>query len=372
MVGLSLEDSKRLLKFEDVRGEVAQKHDLKNPDIVIEMSKVRITPDLHMEIPRLGVFSMTDWSQKQLGSILGVQWNKWFDKELVTSEMVQEEIHRRFSRTGDHRKLRTSRFSSDKPGIPGCDGYLRAVLGPTYHPIDDEKVFDRLDKKFGPQVSDLRFMKNHLSKKARWGNDHCHHYTLVGPQISMGPIDRQHPSENVRRWYNVAEREGKLPPDDIIYPGFHMRNSEVGFTAITIDEFSFRLVCLNGLMITVGDARLLYRQHRPIEDDVLDKQLNDVFSKVPLRWESTRKNLTKLQQIQLENVEEVIEQRLLALDAPKHFRDAAVAAWKEHEPLPNMYGVVQAITRAAQQYEDMDQRFEFEALAGRLVAQARA
>jgi len=369
--GLNLENSKKLLKFDAVRAQVAAGHDLKNDDRVVEMSKLRITPALNIEIPDIGTFKMTDWSQRQLGQILGVQWGKWFDPKLVTHEQVQQELQRRFEKTGDTRKLRTNRFRDGAPGVEGCQGYLRAVLSPTYHPIDDERVFDRLERKFGGQIEELNFMGNHLSKKASWGNDHCNHYTLVGQPINMGAIDRKHPDPRVREIYGIAEREGQLPQDDLVYPGFHMRNSEVGFTAITIDEFSFRLVCLNGMMITTGDSRLLYRQHRPIEDGVLDSQLNQVFEKVPTRWEHTRRSLNKLQEMQLDHAEAVIEERLLKLEAPKHFRELAVKAF-EKEPLQNMYGVVQAITRAAQEYDDMDKRFEFEALAGRVLARAAA
>jgi len=363
--GLNLENSKKLIKFEDVRQKVAEQHSLKNDDIVIEMAKVRVTPAIALEIPNLGTFTMTEWAKKQLGSALGIQWDKWFNPKVVNHEEVQEEIHRRFAKTGDVRKLRTSRFRSGAPGVQGCDGYIRALLGPTYHPIDDERVFDRLERKFGSRVQDFKFMK-HLAKKDEWGTDHSTHYTMVGPQISLGAIDKNHSDENVRHWYNVAEREGKLPAEDFIYPGFHIRNSEVGYTAITIDEFSFRLVCLNGLMLTVGDARLMYRQHRPIEDAELDKQLDQVFARGPERWETTRTQLLGAQKKAVENPVEFIEAELKRLQAPKHFRDAAIKAF-EKEPLPTVYGAVQAVTRAAQEYEDMDQRYDFEALAGRVL-----
>lgn len=369
MRGLNLTDTKKLLKFDHVRADVASAHDLKNEDVVIEMSKLRVTPQLNLEVPKLGTFTMTDYAQKQLGTILGVQWAKWFDPKLVTYEQVQEEITRRFQKTGDSRKLRTCRFRDGAPGVEGCDGYLRAVLSPTYYPIDDERVFDRLERKFGSRVEGLSFMKNHLSRKSSWGNDHCNHYTIVGQPVNMGPILRDHPDDRVRQIYDIAEAEGALPKTDLVYPGFHMRNSEVGYTAITIDEFSFRLVCLNGMMITTGDSRLLYRQHRPIEDGVLDKQLGEVFERVPVVWENTRRRLNKLQEIQLQHAEEEIEKRLAKLEAPKHFREKAIEAFKK-EPLPSMYGVVQAITRAAQQYEDMDKRFEYEAYAGKVVRAA--
>lgn len=370
MRGLDLARSKKgLVKFETVREQVAQQHGLKNPDTTINMADLRITSALDVEVPQVGTFRMTDWAKRQMGSILGVQWGKWFDPKLVTATQIQEELQRRFSRTGDTRKLRTMKFKPGSPGVKGCDGYLRAVLSPTYHSIDDERLFDRIEKKFGSRINSLQFMPNHLSKKSSWGNDHCNYYTLVGDAINMGAIDRNHPDENVRRIYDIAEKEGMLPEDDLVYPGFNMRNSEVGFTAITIDEFSFRLVCLNGMMITTGESRLMHRQHRPIEDAELDRQFNDVFEKAPVRWENTRKRLSVAQGAPLDHPEAFIEEELKRLEAPKHFRDAAVKAF-ESEPLRSVYGAVQAVTRAAQGYEDMDKRFEFEAMAGRMMQRA--
>jgi hypothetical protein len=209
-------------------------------------------------------------------------------------------------------------------------------------------------------------MGNHLSKKTRWGDDRCNHFTLVGDPINMGAIDRNHPDPAVRNIYDIAEAEGALPKDDLVYPGFHMRNSEVGFTAITIDEFSFRLVCLNGMMITVGDSRLLYRQHRPIEDAALDQQLKSVFSQAPVRWERTRNQLTNMQDSSVDHPQALIESELKRLDAPKHFREAAIKAF-DKEPIKTNYGILQAITRAAQDYDDMNRRFEFEAMAGNVL-----
>jgi len=366
MKGLNLEKTKKLVKFEEVRAAVAQHHDLKNADVVIEMDKIRLNEELDVEVPNAGTFRMTSWAKKQMGSILGVQWDKWFDPRFVTHTQVQQELQLRFSRTGDQRKLRTMKFKPGSPGLEGCDGYLRAVLSPTYHPIDDERVFDRLEKQFGHEASELNFMPNHLSKKSSWGNDHCNYYTMVGQPVNMGAIDRNHPDPKVRSIYDIAEMEGALPEDDLVYPGFNIRNSEVGFTAITIDEFSFRLVCLNGMMITTGDSRLMYRRHVPIEDAQLDKQLKDVFDKAPIRWEKTRQLMSKTQGVLLANPAQIIEDELKRLDAPKHFRDLAVKKHEE-EPLKNGYGVLQAITRAAQEYEDMDKRFEFEAMGGKIL-----
>lgn len=371
MRGLNLENSKKLRRFDAVRKEVGDAAALKNPDLTLEMERMRITPELNVEVPGAGTFKMTDWAQKQLGTLLGIQWNKWFDPKLVKAEEIQQELQRRFSKTHDQRKLRTNRFREGAPGAPNCDGYLRAVLSPTYHPIDDERIFDRLEKKFIGALDEISFMNNHLSKKSRWGNDHCNYYTMVGKPVNMGAIDRNHPDPDVRHIYDIAEREGALPTDDLIYPGYTMRNSEVGYTAVIIDEFSFRLVCLNGMMITTGDSRLLYRRHVPIEDAALDAQFNQAFERAPLRWEKTRKLLASSQTVIVEEPEKFLDDELKRLEAPKHFREAAIKAFAQ-EPLKTGYGMVQAITRAAQNYEDMDKRFEFEELAGRVLQRASA
>jgi len=359
-----------LTSFETVRENIAETHSLKYADRVVSMETVKITPELHMEVPGAGVFSLTSWARRQVASIVGVQWDKWFDPEHIKPAEIQEELQRRFSRTHDQRKLRLSKFKPGSPGVQECDGYIRAVLSPTYHPIDDEKVFDRLGTKYGSQISELAFMRDHLSKTSNWGNDHCNHYSVISKEpTSLGMIDRNSDNPAVRRIYDLAEREGKLPDMDYVYHGYHIRNSEVGFTAITIDEFNFRLVCLNGAMMCVGDSRLLYRQHRPIDDVELDRQLGDVFDKGPKRWAKTNKNFALLREIPVSDPPLVIEKELVKREAPKHFRDASVKAF-DLEPLPNMFGVVQAVTRAAQGYDDMDQRFDFESIAGRIIDDA--
>ena len=104
MNGLNLENSKKLVKFDVVRQHVAEQHSLKNPDLIIEMSKLRITPELDVEIPTLGTFAMTDWSKKQIGQLLGVSWSRWFNPALVDRQTIQDEIQKRFSKMGNHQK----------------------------------------------------------------------------------------------------------------------------------------------------------------------------------------------------------------------------------------------------------------------------
>ena len=364
--GLRLEDTKKLTKFDTVRQMVAVGHSRKNEDVVVEMKQLRITPELNIEVPHVGTMSMSPWAKRQMGQMLGVQWDRWFNPDIVNHIDIQEEIQKRFRRTNEERKIRTNRFSPDEVATKGADGYIRAVLSPTYHPIDDEKIFDRLEQNFNNDMSGFGFLNGHFQD-----NDHCNYYTLVANEpVNIGPLDRSNKNAKVRRIYDAAEREGKLPAADYIYPGMSMRNSEVGYSAFTVDEFSFRLICLNGAIMCVGDSRLMYRQHRPIENGELDKQLNKVFNAVPKRWETTKRNYEILASIQVVEPEKEIIHQLTKLGATKVFQESVIKAF-DLEPIDTMYGVLQAITRAAKDtVNDTDKRFELESMAGMIVASA--
>lgn len=375
--GLLLQNSKKkLISFSEAREQVALRHALNLPDVVIEMSKVKVAEakDAALDIPGHGTYCMTDWARKQLGAVLGVQWDKWFDPKYVDTRSVQDEVQKRFTGSGASHKLRLCRFNgsgaeADLRGR-GYDGYVRAVLGPNYASIDDERVFDRMEKSYKSQLSGVNFMKNHLSAAGHWNNDHCSYYSMIGEPVNLGPIDRNSPSLDVRKVYDLAEREGRLPDADWVYPGMQLRNSEVGYTALQIAEFVFRLVCLNGAIVCIGKEQLMYRTHRPTEDKLLDKQLGDAFTKLPEKWKRTETNMKLLSAIPIkEDPNEEIEKQLGKMDATKEFIERAKGSYLL-EPLATMYGILQAITRAAQSYEDMDKRFELESLGGRLIANA--
>lgn len=361
MRGLALEKAKRLLKFKDLRETVAQKHSLNNPDNVIELSTIRIAEGMHVEVPKIGTFTMTEWAKRQMGSLLGVQWDKWFDPKLVTPQFVQEELNRRFSRTGLKMKLRTTRFGMDKKGVPGCDGYLRAILSPTYFAIDDERVFDRLERSFGSRVSEMGFMQHY--GRNTWTNDHGHYYTVIGKGVNVGDIEYNHADQSVKDAYAVAGGSKELGQEDWVYQGFTIRNSEVGFTAVIVDEFFLRLVCNNGAMVTSGGGNLMYRQHRPIEDAELDNQFKQVFDSAPGQWDRTGKTLMALKAAPIHEPVAELDKILESMETTKKFRELAAEKFKL-EPLPSAWGVLNAITRAAQDSQDMDKRFELEALAG--------
>jgi hypothetical protein len=114
---------KKLLKFEDVSDRIHTLHDRNFKDQVVDLEKVRVVPDnndkkpgVYLEVPNMGKLSLTDWSKRQLGSILGVKFDKWFDPAVVKAEEIQEELVRRFSRTHESRKVRARQYDPKDPG----------------------------------------------------------------------------------------------------------------------------------------------------------------------------------------------------------------------------------------------------------------
>lgn len=365
---------KKLLKFDDVLDRIHGLHDRNFQDQVVDLETINVVPDgntkvpgIYLDVPNMGKLALTDWSKRQLGTILGITFDKWFDPTVVKADEIQEELRRRFSRTHESRKIRARRYDSKDPGAKLADGFCRAVLSPTYAPIDDVRIFDRMGKRFRGEVDDVGFMQNHLGTD--FYNDRSSHYTVVGEPVNMGPIDRKHPDARVRHIYDLAEKEGALPAEDWVYHGYHLRNSEVGYTAVTIDDFTFRLVCLNGAIISVRDGRLLYRVHRSIDDESIDALLDGAFRKMPTAWERNRKMMVALRDTVVEDPEAEILKFLNRQKATKAYQDAVKAAY-EAEPLPNRYGIMQALARAAQGEPDMDKRVELEELAGQYMALA--
>lgn len=365
---------KKLLRFEEIFDRVHQLYERNFKDHVVDLENVRVLPDgdttrpsIFLEIPGMGRLAITEWAKRQLGAIVGVKFDKWFDPAVISAKEVQEELQRRFSRTHESRKIRARKHAPGDPGAKHSDGFVRAILSPTYAPIDDVRLFERLKRRFRRYLEETSFIQNHLGSD--FFNDRASHYCAVSEPVNMGPIDRGHPDKRVRDIYTIAEKEGLLPDDDWIYQGFHFRNSEVGYTAVTIDSSIFRLVCLNGMIVASKKGRLLYRVHRSIDDKSIDSLLDGAFRKMPESWERNRKKLISMRDEEIAEPEKEIVGFLTRQKASKVFQESVLEAYAA-EPLPNKYGVMQAISRAAQQEKDMDKRALLEEMAGQYMERA--
>ncbi len=233
--------------FASVYADVMRRADEMLPDQVVHVADLRMTPEGHLQLPGAICYRLNPWSQSQLASLLGLRWQRWFAS--ATPEERAEEVNRRFARTPGEKKIRAWADHDGK-----ADGIARAVLAPTFTPIDDSRLFDRMHTMMRGLLDEYVFTRVQFT-------DSTTHYSAV--HVEAFDLD-----------------------GDRLHPGFHLRNSEVGASALSRDDHWLRLVCSNGLMVRVGGKRSLYRTHRAIEDDQLAAALVIAIGRLPERWQT--------------------------------------------------------------------------------------
>ena len=114
--------------FEAVMGKVSANSALALPDQVLPISHLRATDDGFIEVPGVGMTSLTQWSRRQLAGILGIRWDRWFSEDLVVPADRAAEINLRFRRSSDSLKIRTRRWAAEEEAKG--EAVLRAFVSP--------------------------------------------------------------------------------------------------------------------------------------------------------------------------------------------------------------------------------------------------
>jgi len=316
--------------FADVYQSVMERSGEMLPDQVVHVADLRMTTEGHIELPGGLRYRLNDVAVRHLSAALGLRWNRWFSS--ASGEERAEEINRRFSRTPGEKKIRAW---MDRDGQ--ADGIARAFLAPSFTPIDDHRIMERMHTMMKGLMDEYRFTAVQFT-------DSTTHYTAVHTE--------------------AFDLDGEL-----LHPGFHLRNSEVGASALSLDDHWMRLVCLNGLMVRVGGKRSLYRTHRAIEDDQLAAALVIAVGRLPERWATAFGWMQSAKRITVPHPDDAVAAILGdSAEVPKVLLEEAQRVVLRDGDL-SRFGVVQAITLVAHQTnKDPDVRFAMERLAGDYLA----
>jgi hypothetical protein len=316
--------------FTSVYADVMARADEMLPDQVVHVADLKMTPEGTIEVPGGLHFRLNPWSQSQLATLLGLRWQRWFGS--ATPEERAEEVNRRFSRTPGEKKLKAWKSHDGD-----ADGIVRAFLPPTFSPIEDRRIFERMATMMKGLVEEYRFTSVTFT-------DSTTHYTAIHTE--------------------------RLDLDgDALYPGWHLRNSEVGASALSLDDYMLRLVCLNGLMVRVSGKRSLYRTHRAIEDDALAAALVIAVGRLPERWAVSFEWMRSARRTSVPHPDDAVAAILGdSAEVPKALLEEAQRIVLRDGDATR-FGVVQAITLVAHQTnKDPDVRFAMERLAGDYLA----
>ena len=321
--------------FETVMGKVSANSALALPDQVMPISRLRATDDGFIEVPGVGMTSLTQWSRRQLAGILGIRWDRWFSEDLVVPADRAAEINLRFRRSSDALKIRTRRWTTHEEAKG--DAVLRAFVSPTYAPIDDLQVFEKLDSVLGGRMQELCFVRLDVT-------DESSQYAAVNRQdVDLGITKPDH------------HRNGIL-----------IANSETGSRSLTLLVWIWRLVCNNGLV--APESSVFRMVHRRQKDGVMQAKLAIAVRLLPEYWNRTERALRNARQDPVDDPHATLEVMVTAHPQLRPISESVYDAY-EQDPEPTRFGLIQAVTRAAQGLRPED-RLTVEEFAGRIAARA--
>jgi hypothetical protein len=327
-----------------------------DPEDSVALNKFIFTEAGSVQIPGFGLLRMTQWVKRQLGTEIGVRWDKFFGEQ--DPDKINRAIKEHF-KTRSEIPVRRIVARSHINKETATDGLLRGLVSPTYSEIRDAHFLDRVHKTAGHEAKNMGFSKVDL-------RDNGSHLCLIYKQ----PISLTGSSLPPNTFRGVVGSGHERPRKDIGFYGLRLRNSEVGNYSFTADAYIMRLVCTNGLMYLIDGERVMKRRHVGVTNDKLDEIIEEMFAAMPrLKTQIIARN-RELRAKKLSDPEETIRSFLLRHQQPKVVQEAAIKAYSE-EPEPTAFGVLQSLTRlGAALREAPDRQHDIELLAGQYAAVA--
>lgn len=248
-------------------------------------------------------------------------------------------------------------YNLDKPDEKtGAGGYIRGFLTERYSRFDNLELLNVAEP----------FIKEHqLQIQIGQHTDKSFHMRLLHPKVfdiktgrPVRPEDQPPPGAHV---VNQNSDNHQM--------GLHVGNSEVGAFNLLGDFVLFRQLCTNGLVVLFDRKHLFTHKHVGIEQHEIRTKLQAALGEMNDRSDSVIEKVEMLAAAKLEQPLNELRRQIKALGGTNDFVTLAFQAYEE-EPIPSRFGVVQAITRAAQKLPSIDARFKMEQLAGQILLAA--
>ena len=324
----------RSLKNLITQFETQEANDL--ADLTIDLKSLSMNALGNIQVPQLDMeFALTDWSKRQLANLVGVKWDRWF--EHAAPDEQADEINRRFGRYDQEIKLRLTRQTD--PGAQ-ADGTLRAFVSPGFTAIPDSRIARMMLLAMQSIDEECRIIRADITDRSSSFVIGVGQPYVVGGPGSVGDV-----------WGGVL-----------------VRNSGVGFSSLQVVLHLTRLACRNGLVVPLKNAELLRRKHtKGIGNDALFDQLGERLLEIPGQLCHSGQIMLTANQTPVESPEETIASILIDSKLPKRLLEPIMAAYAL-EPRPNRFGVISAITKAAQSFSP-EERLSMEQAASNYLMQ---
>ena len=172
--------------------------------------------------------------------------------------------------------------------------------------------------------------------------------------------------DNLRMVVQVVNgRSTEIRPGDRVHGGLHVRNSEVGYTAVELRAILYRVLCTNGLIL--GGGAETYRKRHVVDPDAV---LSDFGRRAVYALEEGTVHANRLgdtRNVRVPDPQPVLDR----IGERYHLADDEKRAMQQafhREPGNSLFEVIQAVTGAGNDRAlGIDSREKMQELGGRLL-----
>ena len=287
-------------------------------------------------------FCVNPLAHRQIGDRIGIP-AKYYDRMLNDApELLLGNVNHWLAASPEERLIRT------------LDGHVRAFLSNRYQRIDNEAVAEFILPVLS-DVPDIQFVSTEVTSSRMY-------IKAVTPRVS-----------------------DEVTVGDEVQAGVIVSNSEVGLGAITVSPLVLRLVCSNGMALPDKTYRKSHVGARIAKDENIIELLSDEAKRADDRaillkmrdvvraamdesvFKRTVNRLRDAKATKLEGDPVAAVRELAAKTGLDKTEETGVLRYLIEGGDLSQYGMIQAVTRYAQEPSDYDRASELEYLGGRIL-----
>lgn len=306
--------------FDDVYNavETLDKLRIPSPPEVKTLGDLRFESASVVEVPSIGRLHLTDWTQRRLGSMIGVKWHKFFDP--MDPDIVSAAIHSHVEGLGSSSpniRLVSRELMDHEVVEHGTDSLLRGVVSPSYSEFRDIQALDRLRTVMG-DLLDTEWAFSSVSLI-----DDSSHFNMIFTE-PFRLIDGS---------------------DDWAYVGMRLRNSEVGAHSWTGSVRVLRIVCVNGMMAPLAEGHHFRFIHKGLKLERIDGSIEEALDQCYGVVSTLPQLMQRLLEARLSKPHEQLQSFMERAGLSIAMREAVLQAYDTEEMEDHTaYRAVQAIT----------------------------
>lgn len=329
-------------------------------DVVVPTADLTAVVDqgrILLEAPDLGRLPVNRWGTEQLAEKTGIPMKYW-------DAMTQAGLQELAAANANAWLVKKNEDGKDRLLIRAVDGHVRAVLSGHYRVMDNYDLailtMERA-KEHGAEIQECSLTDQRMYVK------------LVMPKYKEY-LEFTEAEKKAHTWHELMDK-------DEVVPGLVVSNSEVGAGAFRVEPFLFRRACSNGCIgeeslykIHLGremeiGAQVFSDETRQLEDRTIWSKARDVidstFNPAVLKVLVDKMREARGQLIPEPMVTKAVDIVAKDLSMSKDKRDSLLAYFAKEGN--SVFGLVNGITRLAQDYSSYDDQVALERYAGRVL-----